>query len=128
MKFILALAALAAVVAFVAADDELYAKDLTTATFDDYIKKTDKALVMFYAPWCGHCKRLKPDYEAAAKAEPTLNFARVDCTEERDLCSKYEVRGYPTLKIFKNGDTSNENTEKYAGARTQEALIASLKA
>eukprot|EP00178_Gracilaria_changii_P000355 TRINITY_DN1042_c0_g2_i1.p1 TRINITY_DN1042_c0_g2~~TRINITY_DN1042_c0_g2_i1.p1 ORF type:complete len:131 (+),score=25.89 TRINITY_DN1042_c0_g2_i1:52-393(+) len=106
--------------------DEPAVAELTDATFEDYIKGKSRALVMFYAPWCGHCKRLKPDYEKAAQESPEINLARVDCTEHRDLCSKYEVRGYPTLKLFK-GDTAAESTEKYAGARTVEAITSFAK-
>lgn len=47
----------------------LYAKqiDLTDANFASEMKKYDYALVKFYAPWCGHCKRMAPEFEKAAK-------------------------------------------------------------
>ncbi|CAK9293986.1 unnamed protein product [Gordionus sp. m RMFG-2023] len=67
----------------------------------------DFKLVEFYAPWCGHCKKLEPEYNAAAdqlKKDGLHGFiAKVDCEANADLCKKHDVSGYPTLKVFKNG-------------------------
>jgi len=68
---------------------------------------------MFYAPWCGHCKRLKPEFEKSAgdllRNDPPVHLVKVDCTEAgKDTCGRFEVRGYPTLKIFKSGELSSD--------------------
>lgn len=56
---------------------------------------------------CGHCKTLAPKYEKAAqrmkKETPPVPFAKVDATAEADLGTRFEVQGYPTLKIFRKG-------------------------
>ncbi|KAF7638195.1 Protein disulfide-isomerase [Meloidogyne graminicola] len=95
----------------------------TDANFDKEIKKHDIALVEFYAPWCGHCKKLAPDYEKAATKlknnDPSIILIKVDCTAEKATCDKFGVGGFPTLKIFRHGEVSAE----YDGPREAEGIV-----
>jgi len=78
--------------------------DLNPSNFDSIVLDSQKdVLVEFYAPWCGHCKQLAPKYELLAKAyinEDDVAITKVDCDKNKDLCSKYDVKGFPTLKWF----------------------------
>ena len=67
------------------------------------LDETKDVLVEFYAPWCGHCKTLTPKYEKVAEtfaAEGNVVVAKVDADAHRDLGSKYDVSGFPTIKFF----------------------------
>lgn len=102
--------------------------DLTDSNFKDGVAGKDIMLVEFFAPWCGHCKRLAPEYETAATAllknDPPVSLAKVDCVGEgKDTCSKYGVSGYPTLKIFRGGEMSSD----YDGPRDSDGIVKYMK-
>jgi protein disulfide-isomerase-like protein len=92
---------------------------LDDENFNKFLKKKKHTLVMFYAPWCGHCKAAKPHYMSAAEAfkdHKKKAFAAVDCTKSKDICSEYEVQGFPTFKYFSYG----KKLADYSGGRTEE--------
>eukprot|EP00730_Choanoeca_flexa_P005603 TRINITY_DN11984_c0_g3_i1.p1 TRINITY_DN11984_c0_g3~~TRINITY_DN11984_c0_g3_i1.p1 ORF type:complete len:585 (+),score=149.67 TRINITY_DN11984_c0_g3_i1:40-1794(+) len=99
---------------------------LTNDNFDAFVDNEEIALVYFYAPWCGHCKQLTPEYEKAARDlytnNPRIKLAKVDATEETELASRFDVTGYPTLKIFRKGEASD-----YEGERQQHAIVSEMK-
>ena len=76
---------------------------------DTFLMRENSALVMFYAPWCGHCKRMKPEYVKAASSMKEKGvhgkLAAVDTTIHRALGQRFEIRGYPTILYFKVIDT-----------------------
>ncbi|XP_010899669.1 protein disulfide-isomerase A3 [Esox lucius] len=92
--------------------------------FDSKIGDHSMILVEFFAPWCGHCKRLAPEYEVAAtRLKGIVALAKVDCTVNTNVCQKYGVSGYPTLKIFRDG----EDAGAYDGPRTADGIVSHLK-
>uniref|UniRef100_A0A8C9S0Z5 Protein disulfide-isomerase n=1 Tax=Scleropages formosus TaxID=113540 RepID=A0A8C9S0Z5_SCLFO len=103
------------------------ASDVLEFTDDDFETKIvdhDLILVEFFAPWCGHCKKLAPEYEAAAtRLKGIVPLAKVDCTANSNVCGKYGVSGYPTLKIFRDGEDSGA----YDGPRTADGIVSHLK-
>jgi protein disulfide-isomerase-like protein len=78
---------------------------LTDANFDEELAKHDFLLVEFYAPWCGHCKSLAPEYVKAADRlknnDPAYYIAKVDATANDELAQRFGVKGFPTLLFFK---------------------------
>ncbi|MED6206549.1 hypothetical protein PIB30_027901 [Stylosanthes scabra] len=95
---------------------------LTEENFDKEVGHDRGALVEFYAPWCGHCKKLAPEYEklgSSFKKAKSVLIGKVDCDEHKSLCSKYGVSGYPTIQWFPKGSLE---PKKYEGPRTAESL------
>ncbi|EDO41376.1 predicted protein, partial [Nematostella vectensis] len=95
---------------------------LSDTTFKSFVKKKKHVLVMFYAPWCGHCKKAKPELMSAAKHHKDKNkiaYAAVDCTKEMAVCQQFGVEGYPTFRYFNYG----KNDFKYTSGREAKDFI-----
>jgi len=107
-------------------DEAIDVLHLTDKDFHRSLTKVPHAVVMFYAPWCGHCKNFKPHMLAAATALKTnkkVAIAAVDCTVETAVCKEFDVKGYPTIKHFKLGKAGSE----YTAARTKQGVLSFLE-
>eukprot|EP00262_Sarcandra_glabra_P018748 TRINITY_DN684_c0_g1_i2.p1 TRINITY_DN684_c0_g1~~TRINITY_DN684_c0_g1_i2.p1 ORF type:complete len:579 (+),score=130.37 TRINITY_DN684_c0_g1_i2:33-1739(+) len=103
--------------------DEIDVVVLKEGNFSEFLGKNRYVMVEFYAPWCGHCQALAPEYAAAAtelKGEAVL--AKVDATEENELAQKYDVQGFPTVLFFVDGVH-----KPYPGHRTKDAIVTWIK-
>ena len=115
---------LVALISFSFCDDDFpLEKDvmiLTDSTFDKAVEKYEYLLVLFYAPWCGHCKKFHPEYEKAAAVlrKENLYLAKVDATVEKKLAEKFEIQGFPTVKLFIKGQPI-----EYTGGRKESEVI-----
>ncbi|XWS23371.1 hypothetical protein CRYUN_Cryun28dG0008100 [Craigia yunnanensis] len=100
--------------------------ELDESNFDSAISSFDYILVDFYAPWCGHCKRLSPQLDKAAPIlaglkEPIV-IAKLNADKFTSLARKHEIDGYPTLKLFMHGVPVD-----YYGPRKADLLVRYLK-
>ena len=93
-------------------------------SFDEVVYDPSKnVFVLFYAPWCGHCKALHPIYEELAKAyanDTEVLITTLDATANE--VEGINIRGFPTLKFFKAGGDGRSEVD-YEGDRTLEALM-----
>ena len=80
-------------------------------------------LIEFYAPWCQHCKRLKPTMERLAKElEGFVKVGAVNCEKEKQLCGVEGVSSFPVLKLKKGSVTTSYDGERSLGSLKAWAL------
>eukprot|EP00878_Enallax_costatus_P001518 GHUV01001669.1.p1 GENE.GHUV01001669.1~~GHUV01001669.1.p1 ORF type:complete len:459 (+),score=78.64 GHUV01001669.1:164-1540(+) len=96
---------------------------LTDSNFDGEVMQSDDIwMVEFYAPWCGHCKALKPAWtDAATQLKGKVKLGAVDCTVHQSTCGQYGVQGYPTIKVF---GINKDSPEDYQGGRDSGSIAA----
>lgn len=106
------------------ARDEHNVLILEDSNIDDVIKKYKHIMIEFYAPWCGHCKKLEPEYAKASVEliKTNINLAKIDSTKNPDSSAKYGIRGYPTIIYFESGKRTD-----YRGGRTSSEIVIWLK-
>merc|ERR1712188_120828 len=110
--------------------------DLDPTNVKEVLNGMKITMAEFYAPWCGHCKRLTPEYTKLADMianDPMMsNFVQVvkaDCDKHRSLGEPFSVTGFPTLKILSRGIGIDEadTAFDYSGPRDTESMFAKLK-
>ncbi|KAB0796261.1 hypothetical protein PPYR_10322 [Photinus pyralis] len=99
---------------------------LTQENFKDFISSRDYVLVDFYAPWCGQCQDLEPEYAMVAQtlalSESPVELGKVDVTEEESLADDHNIKVIPTLVLFKKGKTRAEYTGELVAEKIVEWL------
>lgn len=94
--------------------------ELTAVNFTLTINNAKLILIYFYAPWCGHCRRMSPEFERAARRlkEYGIPLGKVDATKEKSLAEVNEVRSYPTLLLYRRG-----RRFEYNGPREETGIV-----
>lgn len=99
---------------------------LVGKSFADVVGKEKDVFVEYYAPWCGHCKKLTPEYEVVGEAFAAVDnliIAKIDATEND---TPEDIRGFPTL-IFYPAGSSPPNGILFEGDRKSQAIIDWIK-
>ena len=78
---------------------------LDDSNYTSYIQEHPYVFVKYYAPWCGHCKSMAPDYEKLATASEGKEYmiTKVDMTENKKVAEEVKIDGFPTLRFLVNG-------------------------
>lgn len=95
---------------------------LSSSNIDQAFSIQSNILIEFYAPGCGHCEKLAPEYTKAAQKllnlNPPIHIGKVNGLENESLLSKYKIKGFPTLLYFIDGEAIN-----YTGDRTEDSIF-----
>jgi protein disulfide-isomerase-like protein len=71
---------------------------------EDFENMNHDSMVLFYAPWCPHCKTVMGDWAKLKKTAPSgVKIAKVNCEEKPEMAEKHDIKGFPTIILFKNG-------------------------
>lgn len=94
---------------------------LDTARFERHLAKSDVPLLVdLWAPWCGPCRMMAPEFERAAAAlEPAVRLVKVNVDEEPALAQRFNARSIPTLVLAFRG----RELARAAGARSAAQLV-----
>ena len=107
---------------------------LDASSFESSIAARRFVAVAFVAPWCAHCKRLEPEWRAAASKLAArgrdIALATLDTTAgdaNAAFAARHDVRGFPSIKIFRDGDAAPETAEEYKGPRAASGLVKTME-
>ena len=102
-----------------------YVIELTDQSFEQEVLKADQpVLVDFWAVWCGPCRMIAPAMEALAKEYAgKAKVGKVNVDENNSTPAQYNIRGIPTLLLFKDGQVR----EQLVGAASREVIENMLK-
>lgn len=101
-------------------------KHITSENFEKEVLNSDRIVIVdFWATWCGPCNRLTPVLEKIASENSDIKIAKADIDNEnvKELKEKYEIKGYPTMLIFKNG----EEVKRILGYREESEILKEIR-
>lgn len=107
--------------------------ELTPKNFNAFLNTHKPVFIVFYAPWCGHCKSIHPEWEKFAKSvKDVVRVGAVNADQHRELGSQFGIQGFPTIKYWKMGNKKGMKALDYQQGRTsgplQSAALAEIHA
>ena len=103
----------------------LYNSGIVSESFQISQNDTTPSIVLFHADWCGHCKKLMPDwikFEKDYHGKKGINVIKIESEEDKSLIKLHGVNGYPTIKYCPNGVYNTTGAVDYSGARNLPGL------
>lgn len=80
-----------------------------------YLYREDvPTMTLFYVDWCGHCKKVKPTWQQFMdkyKNQDDVDVVAIDCEKHKDLAKRFNISGYPTIKLFPKGMNNDDNVD-----------------
>ncbi len=77
---------------------------LTQHTITDALRQPGILVIDFWAPWCGPCRAMAPQFERAAQMRPDYRFAKVNVDEQPTVANAFQIRSIPTLVVIRDGE------------------------
>jgi len=105
------------------ADAEALMENMANEDDPQSIMNSDKpTMVFFYAPWCGHCQRAKPEFQKLMQ-QARGRAHMIDCDAHKEIAQQHDIQGFPTIRYYPNGPR-NGNGQEYQGDRSAEDMLA----
>eukprot|EP01064_Diplonema_japonicum_P024050 TRINITY_DN34524_c0_g1_i1.p1 TRINITY_DN34524_c0_g1~~TRINITY_DN34524_c0_g1_i1.p1 ORF type:complete len:236 (+),score=77.62 TRINITY_DN34524_c0_g1_i1:51-758(+) len=100
-------------------------QELTPKTIGKFMSGHKPAMLLLYAPWCGHCKSIHPEFEKLAKSvKGIVKIGAVDADKYKEIGGQYQVKGFPTIKTFAMTDKKSKTPLDYQQERSFKAMKA----
>ncbi len=97
--------------------------ELTPQTLPGFLNTHKPVFIMFYAPWCGHCKSMHPEYEKFAKGvKDVVRVGALNADQYKEIGGQFGIKGFPTIKYWKIGPKKGQKPQEYSSGRTGAAL------
>lgn len=87
-------------------------------TVQEAMESGEPCMAMFYAPWCGYCKKTMPEWDRLASSYKKCRVVKVNCDVHKELGKKHGVKSYPTIKFLSGGLGNPNSGIEYQGERT----------
>ena len=100
------------------------AVEFTAKNFDE-LTTGKNVFIKFFAPWCGHCKKLAPTWDRLMEEyedDDSIVIGKMDCTVEKNFCNEQNIRGYPTLKYWNPNTEDLDQGDRYTSSRDYDRL------